>query len=129
MSLVGRCRNEIGLHEWHVPAGLDQSSRKFVRLHPAILVEHLPAFRRQTLDTGFDRDASGSAEKLEHVGLPKVYAGLDSELQPAIHHCLEQRAIGQENLVYEIQISDALRLEGVDLLHEQIEIALAIFVP
>ncbi len=81
--LVLRHLDQIGLHEWHMPARLDQPIGELVRRHLAVLCQCGSSFRRQTLDAGLDRHAAGAAKQLQQFGAPQIDPRLHAEFEPA----------------------------------------------
>ena len=112
-------------HRLHVEAEL-ACDAWVVRLFPK--GRRATALDGEALDAGFDRDAARRPQEVEHVGLPEVDAGLDAERDGAGHQRFEQRPLRQEDLVDEIDVSDALGHEAVDLDQQRVEIALPVFV-
>ena len=102
--------DEIGLHERDVAPRLDKPVSKCSGIEPASLVERLAAFRCQAFHSGFDRDAAGAAEQLERLRFPQIDPRLDAELDAEADEALQQRLVGQKNLVDEINVFDAVAL-------------------
>src|SRR6266576_3215352 len=109
--LVMRHFDEIGLNEWNVPLGLDQTVGQLLSAHPAALRKRLTPLDRETLHAAFDRHAAGSTKQSQHLRLPKIDACLDAEFQPTAHKTPQQAFVGQENLVDEIDVFDTLLLQ------------------
>ncbi len=119
-GVVARDFEEVRLDERHGPAGVDQPFGEVFGRHAAALVERCTALDGETLDAGFDRDAARRSQEVEHVGLPEIDAGLDAEFDGAGHQRFEQRPLRQEDLVDEVDVSDALGHEAVDLGQQQV---------
>ena len=82
----------------------------------ASFVQRCPAFGGQAFDARLDGDAAGFAQQAQHVRLPQVDPGLHPELHiRAATSASSSGALGQEDLVDEIQVAHALRDQAVDL--------------
>jgi len=66
-----------------------------------------------------DRHASGATEQLEHLLVPEVDPRLDAELHGPFQERLQQRAVGQEDLIDEVDVGHAACQEVVELLDDQ----------
>src|SRR5438270_655423 len=127
-GVVRSARDQVGLHERDTLPCADQALGQFTRGHPTILVECRSSLFRQALDASLDGDAARLAEQIEHLGLPQIEPRLYAESQVASDQRLEERAIGQEYLVDEIEVADALAAQLVDFAHQGSEVAPAIAV-
>src|SRR4051794_31318440 len=107
--------DQVGLYERPMPTSLHKLIGELLGRHLAVLGKRGAAFRREAFDAGLDGHTAGPAEQREHVGLPKVDAGLDAEFQSAGHQSFEQFGIRQEYFVDKIYVLDALITQPVDL--------------
>ena len=106
--IIQWCLDQVRLHERHAAFGEDQTLRQFLGAHAAVLVEGIAPLRGQALDPRLDRDTAGTPEELDHRRLPQVNPGLHAEHEIARDERLEQRPIGQEDLVDEVEVLHAL---------------------
>jgi hypothetical protein len=113
--------DQVRLHERHAALGEDQPLGQFRRTHAAVLVERIATLGGEALYPRLDRDTAGTAEKLDHRRLPQVDPGLHAEHEIARDQRLEQRPIGQENLVDEVDVLHALPDQRVDLGEKRIQ--------
>lgn len=103
-----------------MPPSLDEPVRQLVRRHLAVLGERGAAFRREALDPGLDRDASGSAQQSQHVRFPQIDSSLNAERQAAGYQSFEQLSVGQEDFVDEVDVFGSLIAEPIDFLQKNI---------
>src|SRR5205085_9727341 len=82
----------------------------------AFLIEKVAALFRNAFDTGFDRDTSRLAEKIEHLRLPEIDSCLDAELDLALNDAGEEFFVGQKNLIDKVKVSRACVDQTVHLL-------------
>ena len=127
-GIVGGRLDQVGLHERYVLLGEDQPLGQLGGVDPAVLVEGVAPLWRQAFDPGFDRDAAGSTQELDHCRLPQIDPGLHAEGHLASDQGFEQRPVGQEDLIDEVEVLHALFEQAVDLGQERIEIAPAVAV-
>ncbi len=74
-----------------------------------LLGEQAAPLHRDALDACLDRDAAGATEEVEHLVRPVVDAQLHAELDVTRDQRLEERAVGEEDLVDEVDVADAAR--------------------
>src|SRR5258706_10175843 len=82
--------------------------------------KHVAAFGRKAFDAAFSRDAASATEQFQGLRFPQVDAGLHAELQAASEQAAQQLFVRQEDLVDEIDVFDALPLQRVDFLQNEV---------
>src|SRR5690606_29764621 len=120
--------DQVRLHERDVVAREQQALGQLLGADATVLVEGRAPLRRDALDAGLDGDAAGAAEQRDHLRLPEIEPRLDAEGEVALDEALEQLPPRQEDLVDEVEILHALRLQRVDLCKQRVEISPTIFV-
>src|SRR5688500_1364362 len=113
-GVVGTRLEEIRLHERHPSLGMDQAFGQLLGRKAAPLVEEVAPFDGDALDAGFDGDAAGPSEQVQHRCSPQIDACLNAKDDGPLGQALEQFPVRQKNLVDEIDVLDPLVGERVD---------------
>src|SRR5204863_2904881 len=110
--------------ERHELLRVDEEIAELLRRELALLREQRASVLGDALHASLDRDAPGAPEELEHVRRPVVDPHLDTEDDVARGERFEELAIGDEDLVDEVDVAHTLRDEIVELAEDRRERAL-----
>ena len=130
-ALIVLGQDQIALNPWNPGASVDKQFAQPVSAQPAILIELVAALVGDGFNAAFHRDAVGAAQQVEAVFVPEIDARLQADRDLTVGKLL-QKAVNiasyPENLIYEVDVRDASRNQGIDFLQNGVHIALAILV-